>query len=104
MYIFLLIRDDENTEWQINAENKANSFGEGLTTEELVNYCWNEQVDMKNSINNLFRYIKQLMSKKKDKVSNDVNKYDSEISCLDEAIKSLQGLIEIDIPEDIKNK
>ncbi|MBF2056210.1 MAG: hypothetical protein IGQ45_03080 [Cyanobacterium sp. T60_A2020_053] len=104
VHIFLLIRDDENTEWKINAGNKANSFGEGLTTEELVNYCWNEQVEMKNLINNLFSYIKQLMSKKKERMSKDVDKYNSEVSCFNEAIKNLQELIEIDIPEDIKNK
>lgn len=104
IYIFLLITNDGETKWQINIENKVKSFNEGITTEELVSYCWDKQVDIKSLITNLFNCMNQIVSKKKERMNKDIDKYNSEISCLNEAIENLQELVDTDIPEEIRNK
>lgn len=37
-------------------------------------------------------------------MSNEIDRYNSEINCLNEAIDNLNELIEMDIPEEIKQR
>ncbi|MBD2393227.1 hypothetical protein H6G11_03040 [Cyanobacterium aponinum FACHB-4101] len=61
-------------------------------------------MDVKSLITNLFSYINQILSKKKQKMSNEIDRYNLEMNCLNEAIDNLTELIEMDIPEEIKRK
>lgn len=89
---------------EINTQNKTEDFKKSMTTKELVNYCWDNKMDVKSLITNLFSYINQILSKKKQRMSNEIDRYNSEINCLNEAIDNLNELIEMDIPEEIKQR
>ncbi len=104
LYIFLLIGNDGEAKWQINSNDKVKSFEESITTEELVNYCWEKKVNIESFMTNLFSYFSQMLEKKEKIIKEKKNKYIKEISYLNEAIKNLQELIETDISEEIRNK
>lgn len=102
--IDLLMNPEREVRWEINTQNKTEGFKKSMTTKELVNYCWDNKMDVKSLITNLFSYINQILSKKKQRMSNEIDRYNSEINCLNEAIDNLNELIEMDIPEEIKQR
>ncbi len=103
LYNYLYLEEDE-PKWKIKYRNETSISTEDITTKELVKYCWENQMDIKQLIEKLFEYINQFFSKKQQVVTKEKEKYNTEISCLDEAINNLEELINVDISEDIKNK
>lgn len=100
-YLYL---EEEEPKWKIECRRNTLISTEYITTKELVKYCWENQMDLKKIITSLFDYINQFFSKKQQIVTKEKEKYNTEISCLDEAIVNLEEIINIDISEDIKNK
>jgi len=103
LYNYLYLEEDE-AKWEIKTRNNAVIYVDHITTKELVQYCWENQMDIKQFIEKLFEYLNQFFTKKQQIVTAEKNKYNTEISCLDEAINNLEELINVDISEDIKNK
>lgn len=104
LYVILLMNNEGEAKWQIDSSSNPKSFEESLTTEELVNCCWRNLVNIQNFITKIFEYLTQMIEKKESYIKQKKNKYNSEINCLNEAIENLQELIDTDIPEEIRNK
>jgi hypothetical protein len=102
-YYLSLTLGEKDSKWKIENSSNRGSI-DSLTTQELAKYCWDNQMDIKRLIEYLFNYIRDFLGRKEQVVTAEKNKYNTEISCMDEAIKNLDDLVNLDISEDVKNK
>jgi len=73
-----------------------------VSSNEISQYIWEEQMNIQAMITSLFNSIQQLISKKSTKILSKNSQYETDIKILDEAINNLEEINNISIPEDIK--
>ena len=73
-----------------------------ISSHEISQYIWEEQMNIQAMITSLFNSIQQLISKKSTTIQLKSSQYERDIKLLDETISNLEEINNLDIPEDIK--